>query len=50
MNNPRKVPFLPATPKPGDFPIGSMESRAAARVVASAREGAETNGIHGVRS
>ena len=37
MDNPAKGPFLPVTnsgPKPGDFPIGSVESRAAARALA----------------
>jgi hypothetical protein len=37
MNNPTKGPFLPVTdsgPKPGDFPLKSTESRAAARILA----------------
>ena len=36
MWKPRKEPLLPATdsgPKPGDFPVGSLESRAAARTM-----------------
>ena len=36
MWKPRKEPPLPATdsrPKPGDFPVGSLESRAAARAM-----------------
>jgi hypothetical protein len=37
VNNPSKEPLLLVTnsgPKPGDFPIGSVESRAAARGLA----------------
>ena len=37
MNNPTKRPFLPVTdsgPRPGDFPLKSRESRAAARILA----------------
>lgn len=37
MNNPTKRSFLPVTdmgPKPGDFPLKSRESRAAARILA----------------
>jgi len=37
VNNPAKEPLLLVTnsgPKPGDFPIGSVESRAAARALA----------------
>lgn len=30
---PRESLNLPATPKPGDFPLGSMESRAASRAL-----------------
>lgn len=32
MNKTPKTPILPATLKPGDFPLGSPQSRAAARV------------------
>ena len=31
MSNPGKIPLLFATLRLGDFPLGSMESRAAAR-------------------
>jgi hypothetical protein len=34
------------TTKLGDFPIGSMESRAAARVLSNSREEAETVSVH----
>jgi hypothetical protein len=33
-NKPRETVRLLAKPKPGDFPIGSTESRAAARMLA----------------
>src|SRR5215470_2872440 len=32
VSNAGKPLLLPATPRPGDFPLGSMESRAAARM------------------
>jgi len=32
MSNAGKPLLLPATPRPGDFPLGSMQSRAAARL------------------
>jgi hypothetical protein len=41
MNNPRKDQGLPVVfpaPKPGDFPLGSAESRAAARMAAEIRQ------------
>ena len=34
----RPLPATNSTPKPGDFPIGSAESRAAARMLATSRE------------
>ena len=34
-----------AGPKPGDFPIGSLESRATARAMFEAREAAEGQGV-----
>jgi hypothetical protein len=40
---------LPATdlaPKPGDFPIGSMESRVAARVLSNMKEETEAVSVH----
>jgi hypothetical protein len=37
-NKPRETPTLHPTPKPGEFPIGSTESRAAARMLAEQRE------------
>ena len=40
MNNKRKKPTLPATvsgPNPGDFPLGSPESRAASRAMLERR-------------
>src|SRR5690349_6968017 len=41
MSKMRKTAPLPATnstPRPGDFPLGSVESRAAARMLAGKRE------------
>ena len=41
MANPRKVQRLPVTnpgPKPGDFPLGSPQSRAAARLLGEHKE------------
>jgi len=38
MSNAGKAPLLSATPKPGDFPIGSSESRAAARMLAERKD------------
>jgi hypothetical protein len=37
-NKPPETLNLPATLKPGDFPLGSAESRAAARMLAQQRE------------
>src|SRR5262245_25851783 len=44
MNKMQKKAFLPATnsaPMPGNSPLGSLESRAAARMLAAKREGAK---------
>jgi hypothetical protein len=41
MDNSTKTPLLPATdsaPRPGDFPVGSASSRAAARMLLKHRE------------
>jgi len=35
---PRETLHLPATLRPGDFPLGSMESRAAARMLSKRRQ------------
>ena len=42
-NKSREMPSLPATVKPGDFPLGSMESRAATRAMISRRQ---DTGLH----
>jgi hypothetical protein len=44
MDNSTKSPLLPATdsaPRPGDFPVGSASSRAAARMLLKHKEQAE---------
>jgi hypothetical protein len=44
MDNSTKSPFLPATdlaPRPGDFPVASASSRAAARTLLKRKEQAE---------
>jgi hypothetical protein len=44
MDNSTKSPLLPATdsaPRPGDFPVGSASSRAAARMLLKRKEQAE---------
>lgn len=45
LNNPQKQLPLPATLRPGSFPLGSPESRAAARTMLAAKE-AEAPALH----